>query len=385
MNAVNNGFSPDNLADKFETLPSWVLLAVAALLYVPLAFLGYGSDSDSLSVVRTGQHFIATFDYVPSRLPGYFVHEVFVFFLNRLGGSLLSNLGTVFMSLLTLDAFRSMCRHYRVPRPTLLTAILMLQPFFWVNAASTIDYIWALGFCFLGFYLLLKGKFIAAAIALALAIGCRLSTILPVGFILVFLVITQKQQRRALVITAAGTALLGVAMFLPPLDFLEWDLSRWLVLSTGDPSLWTPLLTVGRYLYKNLMFFSLPVVIWVAGLIVIRVIHGKISDTSRWDGLSWLSLAVILGVELMFLRIPIEMEYLLPLLPFALILAGRLLAGRPGWLWLLMTLVLLSNFLWINLARSVTPNQASEVIYGFWLEPGYLLQDITTRLAQLKP
>ncbi len=384
MKLADSGITLRRLTEKVEALPSWVLLVVAALLYVPLAFLGYGSDSDSLGVVRTGQHFVATFDYVPSRLPGFFVHEVFVYFLNLVGASLLSNLGTVFMALVTLNSFRSLCRHFCLPHPTLLTAIMMVQPFFWVNAASTIDYLWALGFCFLGFNFLLKKSYLPAAIVLALAIGSRLSTVLPVGLFLVFLYFTQKEQRRQLIPTAAGVAILSFILFLPPLDFLEWDMSRWLVLSTGDPALWTPLLRFGRFFYKNLMFFSLPVVLWGIVTLVRNVIFRNKGTTPQVDGLHWLSLAVILGVELMFLRVPIEMEYLLPLLPFALILAGRRLSDQPGILWLLFLFVLLSNFLWINPARSITPNQASEVIFGLWLEPGYLLQDITTRLALLK-
>jgi hypothetical protein len=142
---------------------------------------------------------------------------------------------------------------------------------------------------------------------------------------------------------------------------------------------------VGRFLYKNLMFFSLPVVLWACFLYLSAFFRKQNPTFPRPDSLSWLSLAVILSVEIMFLRIPIEMEYLLPLLPFALFLIGKALPNHPGQLWLLLTLTLLANFLWINPARSLTPNQTSEVIYGLWLEPGYLLQDIATRLSLLKP
>lgn len=68
-----------------------------------------------------------------------------------------------------------------------------------------------------------------------------------------------------------------------------------------------------------------------------------------------------------------------------LILLGKLFPQQPKLLLVLFFLVLLSNFLWINPARSITPNQTSSVVYGLWLEPGYLLQDVATRLALLKP
>jgi len=73
------------------------------------------------------------------------------------------------------------------------------------------------------------------------------------------------------------------------------------------------------------------------------------------------------------------------MLPFALILFGKRLSNRPDQIWLLFILTLLANFLWINPAHSLTPNQTNEVIYCLWLEPGYLLQDIAARLALLKP
>jgi len=366
-------------------LPVWSLVVLAAMLYIPLAFLGYGSDSDSFNVVRTGQYFVETLDYIPSRLPGYFVHEVFVYFLNLAGGSLLSNLGSVAMALLLLVSFNRVCRILLVPHPNLLTLVLMIHPFVWVNAASTIDYLWALGFAFLGFERLLKKKYIAASMLLALAIGCRLSTALVIGLFLLYVYLQYKDQRRNLLLSGLAVALISLLLFIPPLDFLEWDISRWLVLSMGDPMLWTPQLRIGRFLYKNLMFWGVPAALWLLFMFARGVIKPGTIQVRKWDLLTWFCLAVILASEVLFLRVPIEMEYLLPLLPFVLILLGRGFTRQPKYLLILLALVFLANFLWINPARSTSPNQTSAVIYGIWLEKGYLLQDISTRLAMLRP
>ncbi|MBP9675599.1 MAG: hypothetical protein KBD67_02585 [Anaerolineaceae bacterium] len=373
------------LSEKVESLPTWQILLIAAVIYIPLAFLGFGSDSDSLSVARVGQHYIETLDYVPSRLPGFFVHELFVFILNLLGGSLLSNLGSVAMALITLASCRKLSQSLHVPHATLLTIIMMVQPFFWVSAASTIDYLWALGFALLGFNLLLKRKYTLASLSLAAAIGSRLSTILVIGIFLVFLFFTYHDMRRKLLLTTLATAVIAFLFYIPPIDFLEWDMSRWLVLSTGNPELWTPLLRLGRFAYKNLMFFSLPVILWGICMVSGLLLKKEKPIHFRGDGVFWLSVSAILAVQVLFFRFPIEMEYLLPLLPFFLILTAKLFPNKFWQLWLLLALVLLSNFIWINPARSITPNQTSEVIYGLWLEPGYLLQDIAARLAQIHP
>lgn len=373
------------LLQKVENLPPWVLLLVATLLYTPFTFLGYGSDSDSYSVVRTGQYFVETLDYLPSRLPGYFVHETFVYFLNLLGGSLLSNLGTMGMALLMLTSFRTLCVRLQVSHPALLTSILMVHPFVWVSATSTIDYLWALGFAFLGFNFLYSKRYTAASIAMALAIGSRLSTVMVIGFFLVYAFISLKEERHSVFFTALAAFAIGLLLYIPALDFLEWDISRWLVLSTGDSSLWAPVLRAGRFLYKNLMFWGLPAAVWLVILGIIAFFKQRDQQNFFRNGLTWLCLSIIIGVEVIFYRIPIEMEYLLPLLPFVLILLGKRFPQQPKWLLVLLFLVLLSNFLWLNPARSITPNQTSSVVYGLWLEPGYLLQDVATRLALLNP
>ena len=336
-------------------------------------------------MVRTGQYFVETLDYLPSRLPGYFVHETFVYFLNLVGGSLLSNLGTMGMALLMLASFRKLCVRLQVPHPALLTSILMVHPFVWVSATSTIDYLWALGFAFLGFNLLYSKRYTAASIAMALAIGSRLSTVMVIGFFLVYVFVSLKEERRSVFFTAVAAFAIGLLLYIPALDFLEWDISRWLVLSTGDSSLWTPVLRAGRFLYKNLMFWGLPAAVWLVILVIIAFFKRHDEQNIFRNELTWLCLTIIIGVEVMFYRIPIEMEYLLPLLPFMLILLGKVFPQQPKLLLVLFFLVLLSNFLWINPARSITPNQTSSVVYGLWLEPGYLLQDVATRLALLKP
>lgn len=69
------------------------ILLLAFFIYLPFIFLGYGSDYDSYNVLWVGKNYVETLDYVPSRVPGFFVYETIVFFLNIIGGSILTNLG----------------------------------------------------------------------------------------------------------------------------------------------------------------------------------------------------------------------------------------------------------------------------------------------------
>ena len=80
-------------------LKRYRVLVLAAALYFPLIFFGYGSDYDAHGVVWAGKHFVKTLDYVPSRSHGFLVHETMTLILNTLGGSLLTNLVSLYMDL----------------------------------------------------------------------------------------------------------------------------------------------------------------------------------------------------------------------------------------------------------------------------------------------
>jgi predicted membrane-bound dolichyl-phosphate-mannose-protein mannosyltransferase len=143
----------------------------------------------------------------------------------------------------------------------------------WVNAASTIDYLWALGFALCGIAFLLRHRYVSATILLGLAIGSRLSTVLLILLVFAFLWWKQEGDRKQLALCTFFTTLIAAMMYLPVLDFLEWDFSRWLVLSTGDPELWTFSLRLGRFGYKNLMFWGLPAALWMVVMIIFGFLH----------------------------------------------------------------------------------------------------------------
>ena len=123
-----------------------LFLLIPVFLYLPFIFLGYGPDSDTYEVLRTGNTFIRNFDYIPSRSPGYFVFEVFTFFANRIGGSIATNLAVLFMSLVSLYGFYYLCQALAIPNPKYLVLIVALNPYYWVASTTSMDYIFALGF-----------------------------------------------------------------------------------------------------------------------------------------------------------------------------------------------------------------------------------------------
>jgi hypothetical protein len=356
---------------------NWCLL-LALLLYLPLVFFGYGSDVDTFRVLDAGRNFVATADYVPSRRPGYVVYEMAVYVLDRLGGSILANLSSVFWALVALACFQRILRRHKVSNAGLLALILVIQPVFWYNATVTMDYMWAMGMILAGFDLLEEGRFGWAGLALGLSIGCRLSSIVPAAALLGYAWLCFPRRRWAICGCAVLVSGLGCLAYVLPWDFAEWRASFWRV-SAGTAEMWSPLMQVGRFAYKNLYFWGVP-----AGLMLAVILIFSLRPPARWKRLPEAPLALLagltlLGCEVLFFRFPIEVAYLLPALPFWLVLLGLTKQPRRV-LVIFLVLVLAFNFASVNLARPNDPGQASSAQFGFWLEPGYLLEAMQVRL-----
>jgi hypothetical protein len=358
------------------------ILIIAVLIYLPLIFLGYGSDYDSYNVLWTGQYFVQHLDYVPSRVPGFLVFETLTFINNSLGGSLLTNLASMGMAILVLYIFMRLCKQYQIPHYRILTLIMMVHPYFWANATCTMDYFFAIGFLFLGILQVMRGKFFTAGVAMALGVGSRLTVSLIAVVILLWFFFSQPNNRLKILQTIFVGAFFGLFFYLPSADFAEWHMT-FLSASVGGQEYWTPYLRIGRFVYKNIYFWS-PFVFAFLGWGVARLIAKRIPlKNPIHGGLPVASVFIIFVMELFYLYIPTEPSYLLPTLPFWLILLGLAFENKPRALYWILALVLISNVVNINVARPSVINKATEVHYGLWVEPGYMLKDIQKRVEYM--
>ncbi|MCC6147261.1 MAG: hypothetical protein IT308_06800 [Anaerolineaceae bacterium] len=366
-----------------KTLPDSLVLLIAFILYLPFLFLGYGSDNDTYNVLWTGFNFVRTLDYVPSRGPGFFVFETIIFFLNRLGGSFLTNLAVMGMSLITLVGFLRLCRQFNVPHHSLLALILAVHPYYWVNSTCTMDYLFGIGFVFLGIVQVLRGKYFTGGAAMALGAGSRATSILIAAGFLIWYFIVQPEARKKLIQTGAATAFFTLVFYLPPADFAEWT-TRFLKPTVGGEEYWTPYLRLGRFVYKNIYFWGLLASIMLIWGVALGFFKRRFFSQSGQHGLPVLALVLILVYELFYWGIPTEPAYLLPTIPFWLILMGVAFKPDRRLLYLLLVVVFLANFVSLNVARPNKVNQATGAIYGLWVEPGHLVQDVQTRLVFLR-
>lgn len=351
----------------------WILLGCVACLYLPLIFAGPGSDPDSMRELRSGAILFHQHRYVMSRPPGYFPYEASCGILYALGGTVASNLASVAMSLTLLDSFLRVCAHFEVPHRYLLGATMAIHPVYWAASTSTIDFIWALGCFFLGFRFLVEKRHLGAAAMLGLAVGMRLSSVLLAGPLLIW-ELCERPRDAKLWCTVALATTVGAALYLPQFTAAGNSL-RFLTYYRGA---WTTTDYLGRFIYKNIYFWGLPTTIFLLA-VAPRVMRALLRHDPKFPRLIALAISITIGVEALFLKLPVQRAYLLPMLPFVLMLLGVALRDRTRMLYAALALVLSYNFVSLNLARPDVPDHATHARLGVFIEPGYLINDLAAR------
>jgi hypothetical protein len=333
------------------------LAAIVAAL--PVLFAGPGTDLDTGAVLQSG-HRILDGDYVASRAPGAPVHEAAVGVLEAIGGTTLSNLGSLAMAVVLVVALVLLLRREQVPNAELAAAFVVANPWFQVAATSTVDFVWAMGFATAGALALRSRRPAVAGVLFALGIGCRMSTVVVVAAALGAQLLERpggasspRRSRRAdALVAGAVAAVIGALLYLPP----YFAAGSSLAFANNDFATSSPLNHLGRALAKDLYFFG-P----YATVALIVALPAVIRAFPRWRD-SWTFRFGVLGVvasQLLFLRFPWKMGHLVPTLVFVAVVLAVALARRPQLLAVVVALELLFGVVNVELFRPDTPNEAT--------------------------
>lgn len=363
-----------------------LFLLITFCSYFPFIFLGPGTDNDTYRVINLSIYFDAL-TYQPSRTPGYLVHEVITYVLYKMGGSVLSNLGTVLMSLIIIYVFLEICNMYSIQNKFLLASLFAYNPIYFVNSTVTIDYLYAIALFSIGFILFEKKNYYQSSIFFGLSVGARLSSIIFVGifFIIKFIYLMKTKEnlsendilKKKIVIASIFSFLIAGLCYVPSFIWAGYSLD-FLTYSIGD---WSLLGYIARFIYKNLYFFGVQgLLLFFIILIIFRKNMKEQISKNKFDYLFVLSILIFIAFEIFFLKVPIEKEYLLPILPFVSIILGRLFPNNRIVLILLLIAVISYNFISINI-ELVDISDTQNFEFGIWFESGYLLNNIYSRIS----
>ncbi len=325
--------------------------AVFALVFLsrlPFLDAGYGMDPDAWRVAGVGREIAQHGDYVASRLPGYPLHEYGAALLHDGGPIALNGATAAFSALAALFLFlivRALGHGDRVAAVIALT--FASTPVVFVFSTQTMDYLWSLAFMLGAVFFALRDRPAVAGFCLGMAIGARLTAgamLLPVALLVVQRAEPDRRVRD--VAWLAGPALLvGAAWFAPVVGrygsgFLHFY-------ETGYPTWQQVLKRATSEAWGHQGWWALAVAVLISVVLLFRTRRGLSREAWKAPELVWL-MAVALYV-VAYLRLPHESGYLIPIVPFVILLLHRALP-RVGF-FAFCGVVALSSFVEIGSSR----------------------------------
>lgn len=318
------------IAGRFVTTEKRLFLAVAALvLLTRLPFLdaGYGEIKDAWRVASAARLMAVTHEYWASRFPPHPVQEIVSAVLWQ-GGPLALNLATAVVGAVGIAFFALSLKRLGHGDWLLASLAVAFTPQIYINSTNTTDYVWALSFILAGLYFILRNQPLAAGVFVGLAIGARITSgaiLLPFSVLAAQRSDPSVRLRRVLKLWLAA-CVLGALFFVPAflrygvdtLTFAESDVSFLQALRKATLETWGSVGTLGicaAACYQLLRTARSP-----SRRISLRVSPG--SHVHVW-------LIAIAIYVVVFARLPHLPAYLIPTIPFVLLLLLELLDRKP--------------------------------------------------------
>ena len=363
--------APGEAAPPTGGFSDLTLVAVTAVLTLPVLWMGYGTDIDVTDVIRTATG-IRHGTYHPSRTPGVPVFEAIAAVVDPIGGHLLLNLVTAAAGAAAVVGIARLVRAWGHANADLLALAFLASPSTLIAATSTGDFVWAVAFLVWAALALVADRPVVAGVLFALAIGTRLSSVFLVLAILVADGWARERRHRAL--RAALVALpLGALLYVPS----WWAFNRsWAFLHTAEG--WRGLANnLGRFTYKNYITFG-PLFL----VLMLVALPALVAALRRWDRdpmlrTGVLGLAASLGL---FFLLPWKYNHLLPCLATALLWLGASRRNTRGFLWLVIGALAINGLVTF---RPLAPDTPADARAGRWdpaITAGLLVNDIGCRL-----
>lgn len=356
-----------------DRLSAWLdahprMLFVVPGLLSPLVFLGVGTDIDTGNIGSAANAVIHG-DYHASRPPGSLPHEIAVALLDRVGGTVAVNLGTLAIATALLFVLVQVLRDEGVSHRVLMAFALAANPFFMIAATSLVDHLWALAFLVFGIRLRQRAHPVLAGVFFGLAIGTRVAS----GFLVFAALVAFRGAARSRLATVATTAAVAVACFVPAV-ITSGRLDDLVGTQLEGHSLLT---LAGKSLVKQELFVGLYAA--VLALLLLPSLIGNLR-VRPWSPTIRFAVIGLISMEFVYWRFPWKLAHLLPAMLCAVLLVGVATRRPAMWLTMLIVAQLAWGFLGVRLLVPDVPNAATTIHFRPAIVAGPLLNDIRCRL-----
>ncbi len=380
---VENALEKYSFSFKNEQLSGFLLFFIVFLSRLPFLFDGYGSEEDAWGLALTSIKIHSSGIYEYSRLPGHpFQELVYALLANQ--GAFVFNLCTALISSFGFLYLYKLIFLLRKSRSQAFLSSLLSSfiPIIFINSTNAMDYMWAFAFIVMSIHYLVKQNIIVSALFLAIACGCRVTSVLFIPLLFYFLYTQFKITNLSVYIKFISGFLFFSILIFSPL-FYTYGFSFINFYEQNYPSFM-------KALYK---FILAP-----AGLGGLLVLFGcvvysiKAKLTPPAKTVLILSIAGIIIHSLWYWYMPQKSAFMIPALIFPCIYFGMQLKIKV--LKVMIVLMFLSNFiLGINLIHPNRGSNFSELGFTHTIQSqivaidvlhGPLIADIQKRRNKIK-
>ena len=357
----------------------------STLIFIPIFTSSViGSDWDSYALIGTYKNYLTSGVYFPSRPPGFPLYEFLIGSLIKYSGFLpitKEQLLIIFQLILLLSLNYLIYKFFnKTNSPNYLIYLtIVCSPIYLISGLSVIDYFLGSLFGFSAIYFLFYKKLInplAISLLLTGAITTRLSNLIFLFVIVLYLYLNDENKRSAIIISIATLIFSSFVYFI----FYENLFSFYK--STGVYENWSELLCLfnltntdhtavgrlGRFVLKQVPYLGTVGAI----LLIVNVRKFKIDLRNK----NFYLFLIFLLFELSFLRLPTEEGHLLPaFIAFMMLLTS----SKKNLITVIFIAVLLSNFVDIKLYSVDKVDSASSINTSFDITDGFLIEDFNER------
>ncbi len=281
-------------------------------------FISPGLDPDAWRVLLAARDIANYHTYVASRLPGYPVPEL-VFSLFTSGPVWLLISLTFLISLGGFLSYYKILEIIGIRDRLLLTFAFVCTPIVLINCFTTMDYMWSISFALFSFYLAAKRNTINSGIFLGFAIGCRITAVLMIVPLILLISSSTNElrtRRRESLLFLLAASIVGLLCYVPVIS--SYGLS-FLTYSNGNAirlARIAEVATIDTFGIVGTLAFLLA--------LTLEAVRGKrphnhgLPMRRQWQTICWVSVCLF---GFLFAAMPLEAGYLIPFLPFLLLLA----------------------------------------------------------------
>ncbi|HXS83903.1 MAG TPA: hypothetical protein VN896_14390 [Methylomirabilota bacterium] len=341
-------------------VPDLALAGAVFLSRIPFLGPGAGTDTDGWYLVGAAREMVATGRYTRSRFPGYPVQEWLCSLIARAGGGAVAmNVLSALAATACAVAFARVLGRLGVRDAWLSALALVSIPAAYVASVSCMDYLFAVAFLLAACDAMLRGRAVVAGLWLGLAIGSRLTSLVLLPAVVLLPRVeggpSPRFARRTLALLLPS-ALIGVACYVPAYARYGWGFLKFTdPLRTGSTPLdfLTGFAHIGQMpIPPALILGQATVLLWgVPGTVLLVAACVRALMTRRAVQLHaavparvQLAAALAIALELLlYLRLPHDEGYLLPAVPFTLLIAAARLPR--GWFRAVCAAAIVSPFI----------------------------------------